>query len=65
MEGATALMYSAINGNLNAVKWLLSNGSNINLQNKARETALNYAIRGGQIDVVNFLKKYAMKQNKL
>ena len=63
VDGATALMYASIKGNMNAVKWLLSYGSNIHIKNKAGETALSYAICGGQRDVVQYLKRVEKKQD--
>ena len=64
IDGNTALMYSAIKGNLSSVKWLISYGANIHLKNKSKERALDYAIYGRHEDVIHLLKKLEKKQNK-
>lgn len=40
---------------LEVVKLLINKGANVNLQDRTRMTALTYAAKIGNLDVVNFL----------
>ncbi|SDP24652.1 Ankyrin repeat-containing protein [Paenibacillus sp. yr247] len=54
--GNTALMEASRGGELDIVKLLVGNGSDKNIVNKNRETALDLAIQKGFEDIVSFLK---------
>ena len=51
----SALMYSAYNGNLQMVNFLLNKKANINLLTRNGYSALNYAIKKGNLEMVKFL----------
>lgn len=54
-SGTPVLIKSASNGYPKIVKYLVSNGADINVMNPAGHTALNRAIYFGHNDVVNYL----------
>jgi len=53
--GFTALMASAGNGHLHAVRYLVTCGANLNIQDPIGWTALMLAARSNHLDVVEFL----------
>ena len=53
----TALMSQATHGTLKAMKWLLDNGANINLQSANGLTALHWAVLSNNPEKVDFLLK--------
>ena len=53
----TALMSASNAGRLEVVKFLISNGANVNYKNSKRYDALGSALTGGKINVVKFLIK--------
>lgn len=58
-SGDTPLCYAAMNGNLEAVKFLLSLGATSNFRNRSGQTPAQTAIMRGHIDVARFLIAYA------
>ena len=56
--GQTALMYAAENGQMDVVRYLISNGADVNAQAKdffLRGTALIYATSSNRLDVIEYL----------
>ena len=51
----TALMCAAWKGHLNIVKWLVQANADVNIQNKAGETALMNAVQCEHLKIVQFL----------
>ncbi|AVP87042.1 ANK repeat containing protein [Candidatus Phycorickettsia trachydisci] len=55
-QSAESLLPSAAGGNnLDAVRWLLDNGINVNEQDSYGETALHCAVLKGNLNLINFL----------
>lgn len=53
--GNTALHYAAMNGNREAIDWLLNNKAKKNAQNEAGRSALSHAAKNGRTEVVRLL----------
>lgn len=58
--GKTALMYAAINGNLEMTEYLILHGagSDFSLRDREGKTALMYAGEKEQTKIIELLKKY-------
>ncbi len=55
-HGVTALMYAAMDGHTDAVRRLIENGADLEIQSFSRHfTALMYAVRGGHTSTVQAL----------
>ena len=57
-DGRTPLGVAASDGNLKAVKYLVSHGANIHHRDARGNTALDDAIRSGHTDVQEFLEQF-------
>ncbi|MDQ5890203.1 MAG: ankyrin repeat-rich rane spanning protein [Candidatus Dependentiae bacterium] len=55
--GATALMWAAMRGDVEAVEALIKAGADVNAQNKFGDTVLIWAIKGGHTEIVDALIK--------
>ena len=53
--GNTALLWSAYNGQLDCVKFLLQQGADIHDKNENGDTALLYSAYNGHLDCLKFL----------
>jgi ankyrin repeat protein len=62
-DGGTALYRAVCEGHLEVVKVLVSNGANVNAawMTFATHTPLQVAIRNGNLEIVNLLKKHGAK----
>ena len=56
-DGNTALIYSAFNGKLDCVKYLVKQGADLRWQGQQNKTALQWAQEAAKDDVVNYLAK--------
>ncbi len=54
-NGATPLMQAALDGNVMLVKALVNRGADVNIKDLRGENALQYAIRGNQMDIAQIL----------
>ena len=59
-HGRTALMYAALNGHLETVRYLVGNGAKVNIMDSSGNTALHYAThhvrqQTGHLNVVQYL----------
>lgn len=59
--GNAALHLASANGHIPAITFLLENGASVNLQNKAKNTALHWACLCGQIEAVKILCEWHSK----
>ena len=57
-HGRTVLMYAASWGNMDAIRFLVDNGSPINAQTAVGTTALMFAAAGGHVEAVRFLLEH-------
>lgn len=63
--GFTALHAAVIQGQVEAVEWLLSHGASVKVQKeeKWRDTALHYAAANGHAEVVKILLRFGANPN--
>jgi ATP-dependent Lon protease len=59
--GITLLMYACGCNKLDIVKYLLDNFADPTLQSNVGETALDFSIQSGNIDIINLIKNYKFK----
>lgn len=57
-DGKTALMQVCEKGQLRLVQWILEHGADVNTLDKYNRSAMYYAIRAGNIDIVKELLHY-------
>lgn len=55
--GDTVLMHAAATGNVDAVRWMLDHGANINARNSNWETPFSYACAWDHLDVAKLLSE--------
>lgn len=63
--GTTPLMWAAVTGltrNSETVKILLENGANVNIRNKKRKTAMDFATFANNNEIVDLLKQQGAKE---
>jgi len=60
--GTTALMLAILNGNRDIAKLLIEKGANPNITNGAGETAYSLAIKKGQSEIIELLKKVSTRE---
>ncbi|KAJ2902815.1 hypothetical protein MKZ38_000096 [Zalerion maritima] len=56
-DGMSALMYAAMNRNIDLLKWLLEHGADVDLADQKKETAIFYAVRHRKKEAVEELLK--------
>ena len=59
------VLAAASSGNLDLLKHLVSKGLNINVKDKNGFGALDYALARGSDNVIDFLKKSSLKENRI
>jgi len=59
--GITLLMYACGCNKIDIVKYLLDNFADPTLQSNVGETALDFSIQSGNIDIINLIKNYKFK----
>ena len=67
VDGNSALIFAAIEGNVNSVKLLLESGSSVNESNNEGKTPLIFAVEDDEEEIVKILLKYGAnptQQNK-
>jgi ankyrin repeat protein len=64
MNNATALMYQAYNGTIDGMKFLLSNGADVNLQDSNGQTAVRYAVRSREQNKLKLLSDHGANITK-
>ena len=62
-EGATTLMWAALNGHLPIVKFLKGQGVDINAATRDGQTALHWAVTEGHFEVVRYLHEHGADFN--
>ena len=56
-------MYAANEGYLELVKWLISNGANVNMRNNYRENALKCAMSNKYYDIAKIIKTFSSEMD--
>ena len=62
--GTTPLMTTCLNGHMNVATYLVEHGANIHLQDKAGDTCLHCAAKGGHVEVVSKLLALGAKETQ-
>ncbi len=65
VESEEALRWAAEKGNIDAIRYLLRIGVNINVKDNDESTALHYAVCAGQTETVDFLFQSSAKSDSL